>query len=237
MTSSVATTIVERLIAAGDPERAVGQQRYMKSAMPFHGVKVPAVRKIVADVVRARPIDDEQQWLDTVLGLWQEATHREERYAAIDVLNHRRHRQWLIADKRSLIETLVTTGAWWDFIDAIAGGAVGAMLANDRVATEPILRSWARHDDFWLRRTAILAQLKAKEATDPRLLRELIEPSMGDRQFFLRKGIGWALRQYSYVDPDWVIAFVNEHSDVLSPLSKREGLKVLLKRGAVTAIP
>ncbi len=235
--SRLATTIVERVVAAADPERADGQQRYMKSAMPFHGTTVPDVRKIVRKALREDPPADEAQWLDAITTLWRQASHREERYAAIDVLTSARHRRYLTVDKRALIEELVTTGAWWDFIDGIAPGAVGSMLANDKPGTVPILIDWARHDDFWLRRTAILAQLKAKDETDPALLREVITPSIGDREFFLRKGIGWALRQYSYVAPDWVIAFVEEHADDLPPLSKREGLKVLVKRGVVTEIP
>lgn len=235
--SRLAATIIERLVAAADPARAEGQQRYMKSAMPYHGVTVPAVRKIVAAVMREDPPADEAAWLDTITTLWRQASHREERYAAIDVLNNARQRGYVTVDKRPLIEELVTTGAWWDFIDGIAPYAVGHMLANDKPGTVPMLLEWARHDDFWLRRTAILTQLKAKEATDAELLRAVIEPSIGDREFFLRKGIGWALRQYSYVAPDWVIDFVSEHADDLSPLSKREGLKVLVKRGVVSEIP
>ena len=233
----LAATIVERLVAAADPARAEGQQRYMKSAMPFHGVTVPDVRKIVRKALREDPPEDEATWLDTITSLWRQASHREERYAAIDALTSTRHRRYLTIDKRPLIEELVTTGAWWDFIDAIGPGAVGSMLANDQPGTVPILIDWANHDDFWLRRTAILSQLKAKEATDPALLREVITPSIGDREFFLRKGIGWALRQYSYVAPDWVVTFVGEHADDLAPLSKREALKVLIKRGLVTEVP
>ena len=100
-----------------------------------------------------------------------------------------------------------------------------------------LLREWAKGEDIWKRRTAILSQLKRGKATDEELLFEFIEPSIDEREFFLRKAIGWALRQYSRVNPDGVVAYVEHHADRLSPLSKREALKALLKSGAVAKIP
>ena len=89
-----------------------------------------------------------------------------------------------------------------------------------------ILREWAKDDDIWKRRTAILAQLRAEQGTDTKLLADAIRPSIGHPEFFLRKGIGWALREYSKTDPRWVTTFVNAHPE-LSTLSRREALKHL----------
>ena len=229
--------IIEALRDVADPERARGQQAYMKSDMPFHGVTVPVVRKIVAERVRARPLLDADVWEQAVLALWRSAERREERYAAVELLNHARHRQWLEPARMAMIEEMVVTGAWWDYVDAIASIAVGQLLSRHPVEVSALLRQWAKGEDIWKRRTAILSQLKRGKATNEALLFEFIEPSMDEAEFFLRKAIGWALRQHSRVNPAGVVAYVQAHADRLSPLSKREALKALLKSGAVAAIP
>ena len=128
-----------------------------------------------------------------------------------------------------MVEEMVVTGAWWDYVDAIAGRGMGAMLAAHPRPVKAALREWAKDDDIWKRRTAILAQLKAKGETDTALLADAIRPSIGDPEFFLRKGIGWALREYSKTDPAWVLTFVEAHPG-LSALSRREALKHLERK-------
>ncbi len=122
------------------------------------------------------------------------------------------------------MEEMIVTGAWWDYVDAIAGRALGVLLGAHARPAGTLLRAWAVSDNVWKRRSAILAQLRSKRATDTQLLTDVIEPSIGEQEFFLRKGIGWALREYSKTDPEWVIAFVGAHPD-LSRLSRREALK------------
>lgn len=229
--------LLAELRAAADPQRAEGQQAYMKSAMPFFGVTVPQVRGIVSSLVRERPFTDADTWQDTLLDIWRRAAKREERYAAVEVLNHARHRRWVTPSVFPTIEELVVTGAWWDFVDAIASRAVGRALANHPAEVGALLRTWSVDPDIWKRRTAILAQLKRGRNTDPVLLFSLIEPSIGESEFFLRKAIGWALRAYSKVEPDAVVGYVVANSERLSPLTKREGLKTLLKSGAVESVP
>jgi 3-methyladenine DNA glycosylase AlkD len=90
-----------------------------------------------------------------------------------------------------------------------------------------VVRSWSVDPDLWLRRASIICQLGFKDRTDPELLSEVIIPNLSDREFFIRKGIGWALREYARTDPDWVRAFVSEHDAAISPLSRREALKHL----------
>jgi 3-methyladenine DNA glycosylase AlkD len=123
------------------------------------------------------------------------------------------------------------TGAWWDLVDAIATRHVGDVLARFRPEVTPLLRTWAQDDDLWLRRTAVLAQLKHKDQTDTELLREVLEAnlegSLHGRDFFIRKALGWALREHARTDPDWVRAFVAAHEDRLSGLTRREALKHL----------
>ena len=215
------------LAAAGDPERAAGQQAYMKSAMPYHGVPTPEQRRLVREVVtQLGPPADRDAWLATVTELWDGARFREERYVAVDLCRHRSARPWQDAAAVPLYDHFVVTGAWWDHVDEIASRLVGPALPADPAAVTPVLRTWARASDRWLRRTAVICQLGAKHGTDLALLTEAIEANLDDSDFFLRKGIGWALRQYARTDPEWVRTFVVAHP-ALSPLSRKEALKHL----------
>lgn len=222
--TGIRDAVIAALGAAADPVRAPQQHAYMKSAMPFFGVGVPQCRRIAGAAFRAHPPPDAGAWEAAILDLWRKAAHREERYAAVELLAHPRYARWLEPAIFPTIEEMVVTGAWWDYVDAIAGRAVGAMLAAHPGAVKAVLRAWAKDDDIWKRRTAILAQLRARRETDTALLAAAIRPSIGASEFFLRKGIGWALREYSKTDPVWVTGFVDSHEG-LSGLSRREALK------------
>ncbi|MET9023640.1 DNA alkylation repair protein [Actinopolymorpha sp. NPDC004070] len=213
------------LAAVGDPERAERMQAYMKSAMPFRGVPAPVLKQVCREVLPAHPVQDRASWAATVRALWDDAAFREERYAALALTGLRDYRGWQDAGTLPLYEHLAVTGAWWDFVDEIAANRVGPILAEDPATVAPVLLAWAVGEDIWLRRVAILAQLKAKGATDTALLRACLEPSLERPEFFLRKAIGWALREYARTDPAWVLAYVAEQEDRLAPLSRREALK------------
>ena len=237
MTARLAAEIVAGLGRLADPERAKGQQAYMKSAMPFHGVPAPDVRRLVRAALRANPLPSAASWQRAILNLWRNATHREQRYAAVEILLAKTHTAYLTPDTLPVVEELVVSGAWWDFVDALAINAIGPMLRADSHMMAGVLRCWANDGDIWKRRCAILAQLKFNHATDEGLLCAAIEPSLGNREFFLGKAIGWALRQYSKTNPAFVIGYVQTHADRLTVLSKREALKVLVKNGLVDAVP
>ena len=123
-------------------------------------------------------------------------------------------------------EEIIRNGAWWDLVDGVAH-RIFDLLRTHRPELERVLRSWSEDPDLWIRRSAIIAQLGAKTATDSELLAAVIEPSLADREFFIRKAIGWALREYSKTDPAWVRQFVERHEAALSPLSRREALRNL----------
>ena len=133
-----------------------------------------------------------------------------------------------------MYEELIVTGAWWDYVDAIAAHRIGPLLAKYPAAMRRLLRRWSRDDHLWKRRTAILAQLTFKERTDVRLLHACIEPNLGDTDFFIRKAIGWALRQHARTDRDGVAAYVNAHLSLMSGLSRREATKHLAPRSPLT---
>lgn len=225
--SAIRDALLARLDEAADPARAPGQQDYMKSAMPFHGVRVPEVRKIANAVAREHPFADRAAWEAGTLEIWRGATHREQMYAATDISIHTPYRKWLDGDAIAMVEEMIVTGAWWDHVDALAANHMGLMLARDPVTVRPVMWAWATDDDLWRRRTSIICQLKFKADTDLDLLFHAIESSMDSTEFFLRKAIGWALREYAKTDGGEVLAFVGRYEDQLSGLSKREALKHL----------
>lgn len=221
------------LAAAGDPQRAASQQRYMKSAMPYHGITSPEVRALVRPHLElaAAQLTDRSAWEKTIRALWDGATHREERYAALALARARRFRRWQDPATLTLYRHLVLTGAWWDVVDEIAGHLVGPIVTAHRSTEAQRMMAWAEDDHLWLRRTAILHQLGCKDDTDSELLAATIEPNLatsrfGD-QFWIRKAIGWALRQYSYTDPIWVRGFVDRQRQRMASLTVREATKRL----------
>ena len=224
--SPLTLAVRDALSALGDPDRAAQQQRYMKSTMPFHGVGNPQRRAALRPVWAAHPLSGTDDWRGAIAELWDTAERREERYAATDLLRLPRYRVWASQPDPAmlaLLRHLITTGAWWDHVDELASRPLGDLLRGHPDVVTPVLRGWAHEDDLWLRRSAIIAQLFSRHATDLELLSEAIEASITDRDFFARKAIGWALRQHARTDEAWVRAFVATHPD-LSPLSRREAL-------------
>ena len=202
-----------------DPARAPAMQAYMKTTEPFLGVRLPEVRA----VVKAHPPADLTVLLAAATELWRGAGFREERYAATMLLRAAPGAgRWELLP---LATEMIVTGAWWDHVDAVAHTTCELLQAH-RAAMTPVLREWAVAPSLWLRRSAVIGQLDARADTDLALLTEVIEANATDPEFFVRKAIGWALRQYARTDPDWVRRFVASHPH-LSPLTRREALKHL----------
>ena len=213
-------------------------QAYMKSELPYYGVKKPARAECSKQVITAHPLDSYAAWRDTALALYRGAKKREERYAALDLVGHRHYREYRERwSSFALYAEFIVTGAWWDLVDETAVQHLGRLMATQTSKCSAKMRKWLAGRDMWRRRSAIICQLKLKERTDTELLTEAIEASMDSSEFFLRKGIGWALREHAKTDPQWVIAFVQQRQDRLSPLSKREALRRVLKDGLIDAIP
>jgi 3-methyladenine DNA glycosylase AlkD len=178
----------------------------MKSATPFLGVRVPAMQTLTRGEARLRPFATSADLIDTVLRLWREAAYREERYAAITRLDTpaaRRHRDPALLPA---LEELIVTGAWWDYVDELAH-RVGDLLLGWPAEVRPAVLTWTRSDDRWLRRASIICQLGTRDRADVELLTIAIESAIDDSDFFLRKAIGWALRDYARTDPAWVRSF------------------------------
>ena len=213
------------LAALADPVRAAAMSAYMKSAMSHRGVARPAQKTLFRGVLARHHLDDRSTWEATVRELWDNASYREERYAATAVLSAGAYCEFRDPAALPLMQHLVVSGAWWDLVDPVAIGCIGPAVRSYRAELVPVMTDWARSPDLWLRRTAIIHQVGAKAETDTDLLSRCIAPSLARREFFLRKAIGWALRDLAWRDPDWVRRYVRDHEDVLSGLSRREALK------------
>jgi 3-methyladenine DNA glycosylase AlkD len=213
------------LRALADPARAPQMQAYMRSSMPYLGVPTPLRRAACKRVFAELPLADAAAWRRQVLALWRGAQFREERYAALDLTGVRAARPFQDLGALPMYEELIVTGAWWDYVDELASHRLGALLRRHPAEMRAAMLAWSRSDDLWKRRAAILCQLGFKRETDTALLYACIEPALGSREFFLRKAIGWALRQYAWTDPQEVARYVRAQGERLSPLSRREALK------------
>ena len=211
-----------------EPERAAGQQRYMKSSMPFMGVRVPVMQKTARAVFDRHPPADGGDWRATILALWREATYREQRYAAVELAVHRPFLCWLNMETVPLLDEFIVNGAWWDYVDRIAPAGLGHILSAEPKPMGVMMRGWAGDENIWRRRAALLCQLGFKEDTDLALLYDCIRACMGYREFFVQKAMGWALRDYARTDPGEVRRYVDANGSCLSRLTRREALKNLV---------
>ena len=227
----------EALHENANPEKAPGMQAYMKSEMPYLGVQMPALKAVCRKVFSAHLINAQKRWMDTILAIWRNADYREERYAAIRLGEHHAYEDFRTLEALPCYEEMIVDGAWWDYVDAIAPRLVGGLLTRYPKEMKGLMLEWAHSSDIWKRRTSIICQLKFKDATDVDLLQTCIEPSIDHSEFFLRKAIGWALREYAKTDPDEVIAYVTENAHGLSALSKREALRILIRSGQIDIVP
>ena len=225
MTHPLVQTIRESLAQAADPVRAPQMQAYMKSAMPYRGVSSQVIRRLCREAFTAHSLATAGEWRRVVLELWRRAAFREERYGAILLTESRRYKSYLTFQSVPMFEEMIVTGAWWDYVDPIASHSLGAILRAEPKRMKALMRRWSKDSDMWKRRASILCQLGFKKETDLALLYACIEPSLSHRDFFIRKAIGWSLRQYAWTDPKEVRRYVKANRDRLSPLSVREAMK------------
>lgn len=196
---------------------------YMKNHFEFLGIKNPARKEAQKDfIAAARDVTDERL-LQVAAGLWAEPK-REFQYVACDLL--RRWSPRFDPDAIDEVEQLIITKSWWDTVDPLASRTVGTLVTNHPQLVS-VMDAWIEDDNMWLNRTALIHQLFRKDTTDVDRLFAYVERQAGHTDFFVRKAIGWALRQHARTDPDGVRSFVAAHENELSGLSKREALKHL----------
>jgi len=203
---------------------------YMKTSMPFYGVAKPARAEINRELKRRFSIANQKEYQRAVLRLWQ-LPHREEKYLAIDVA--RTWRDFIVPASMPLYRRMIEEGAWWDTVDEIAAHLVGSVLLAHRKEIAPMMDRWIADKDMWIRRAAIISQLKHKDKTDHVRLFRYSLVQAAEKEFFIRKAIGWALRQYAYSAPKRVRDYLALNRDKFSPLTYREAARVLIKEGVM----
>ncbi len=200
-------------------------KRYMRDQFEYLGIKVPEMGKLLKQHIREHGLPPLAE-LDPILrDLWA-LPQREFQYAANGLLE--KFEGQLPPEFIETLEYLLVTKSWWDTVDTIATGTLGVHFKRYPKVRKKYLAKWRKSDNFWLRRATILFQLGYKKDTDFELLCDIIRENLGSQEFFINKAIGWALRQYTRVDPQGVRDFVA--ATPLNPLSAREALKWLEKR-------
>jgi 3-methyladenine DNA glycosylase AlkD len=217
----VVAEVRKALDAMAVPEDAEPMAAYMKNQFPFLGVKTPARRAAVRPVMKGA-----KEWSNRdLLGVAQQLMAQPERefsFVAADLL-----RKWsatLGSGDLVAVRALIETKSWWDTVDALAVHVVGAIVRGDR-GLQSEMDLWIEDQDMWVARTAILHQLMWKEETDADRLFRYCDLRAADTEFFIRKALGWALRQYARTDPEAVRSYVETNQDRLSGLTKREAMR------------
>jgi 3-methyladenine DNA glycosylase AlkD len=225
--SDLADTLMARLTAVyptgADATRAAGAAAYMKGIAPFLGLYTPDRRALSRTVVEGTPRPDEADCTAIALRCWA-LPEREYHYFAVDYL--RRHVGRCSSGFLPTVRRLVVTVPWWDTVDALASHVVGPLVSADpRLKSD--MDTWIDDDSLWVARTALLHQLRYNDATDADRLFSYCLRRADHPDFFIRKAIGWCLREYAKTDPEAVRDFVDGARDRLAPLSVREATKHL----------
>jgi len=220
----IARRISQQLRELADPDKAPEMAAYMKTSMPFYGVLAGPRDQLIRDIAPDIHLSSHNDYLALIETLWA-LPHREEKYIAIRLAG--RFKPFITPDALPLYERLIRQGAWWDFTDEIATQLVGTVLKTSPDQTWPTLDRWLLDPDLWIRRAALLSQNRLKSHTNPQKLFAYCLHLASENEFFIRKAIGWALREYARTAPDAVREFLAANAEALSPLSIREASKHL----------
>jgi 3-methyladenine DNA glycosylase AlkD len=212
--------IVDTLKSAGDPDKAIPMKAYMKHQFDFLGIKSPERRELSKPLLRKNSLPATDQIWPVIRELWI-LPQREFQYFAMELIekyNENMNKRWI-----DHYEYLIVHKSWWDTVDFVAINLVGQYFIRFPEMIPEKTGKWMKSGDIWLQRSCLLFQLKYKKNTDTDLLVSFILPLSVSSEFFIKKAIGWSLREYSKTDPDWVQSFILNHE--LPALSKKEGLK------------
>jgi 3-methyladenine DNA glycosylase AlkD len=205
-----------------NPSQAAPMKKYMRDQFEYLGIKTPKSVALQKAFYKECGLPKLLELDEILRDLWS-LPQREFQYMAMGLLG--KFEKQLPEKFIDTVEYLIVTKSWWDTVDALASHTVGTHFRRFPKIRERYLKKWRKSKNLWLRRTAILFQLSYKKETDFELLSEIIRENLGSDEFFINKAIGWALRQYAYIDPKAVKDFVK--STQLHPLSRREAMKHL----------
>jgi 3-methyladenine DNA glycosylase AlkD len=203
-------------------EKALGMEKYMKNLFPFLGISSPERKLICKELLAKKNLPEKPEAINFSKILWNKK-EREFQYVAIDLLD--KYKKQLEVDDIVWIEKLIVTKSWWDTVDFLAIHLAGEYFKKHKNKIDLITNQWNNSDNIWLQRSSLLFQLKYKQNTNVFLLENYILNLKESNEFFIRKSIGWILREYSKTNPAWVIQFLQKNE--LSNLSVREASKYL----------
>jgi 3-methyladenine DNA glycosylase AlkD len=211
-----------------NPTKATPMAAYMKDKFLFLGLPRTDLDPVVKPILKeVKPFVDTAFLHQSALLLWK-LPEREYQYVALSLLYQ--YTKQASPKTLELIETLVIQKSWWDTVDSLAG-VVGKLAWQFPKWLETI-ETYSTHENFWLRRIALLYQLSYREKTDQKRLFRYCLANAKEEEFFIRKAIGWALREYAKTNPEAVQAFLDKHKDKLSTLSIREASKYIIEAKA-----
>ncbi len=197
---------------------------YLKTDMPFYGVQKRGRTEIFREMKKRFPIEDNDTYRAAILALWAQP-HREEKYFAIGIA--KRYPVFIGYQNLDIYRQLIVEGAWWDLVDDVAISCVGIVHRDEREVMAPVIEEWVDDEFMWLRRTSLISPIKHKADTDHETLFAHCLRRAHEKEFFIRKAIGWTLREYAKTEPDRVRGFLLENRERWSGLSFREASKHL----------
>ena len=213
--------LYEEMIQHKNEEQAQKMSKYMLNKFEYIGIKTPERRKIFKNFFKEYKNEEKIDW-EFVNKCW-ENKYREFQYIAADYLKNMKDK--LTIDDIPKLKQLILKKSWWDTIDNL-DMTIGALALKDSNVNK-ILLEWSLDENIWLRRIAIDHQLLRKEKTNTELLEKILKNNLGQTEFFINKAIGWALRDYSKTNPEWVKNFIKENRENMAKLSIREASKYL----------
>ncbi|MDR7072989.1 DNA alkylation repair protein [Fictibacillus barbaricus] len=212
------------LHARASKEDAEPMKKYMRDQFEFFGLRSPIMKESLRGFLKEYGLPSRDELGAVLKQIWDKP-EREMQYAGMTLVD--KLKKQMTKEDITWIEHMIVTKSWWDTIDHIAKNIAGYYFMKFPEEIHPVTERWIASKNIWLMRSAILFQLGYKDKTDKELLAHIIKETKYDGDFFIRKGIGWALREYAKTDPDWVWDFV--HRVELSPLSYKEAIKNIKK--------
>ena len=213
--------IKQRFESMEDKENASSMSKYMRNLFTFYGLPTPKRKALYKDIIKEEKKQKKIDW--EFLDQCYEDEHREFQYVVCDYLIAMN--DFLTYEDIPKIKKYAQTKQWWDTIDCLDHVIGGIGLRDQRV--DALMIEWSQDNDFWIRRIAIDHQLCRKEKTHTELLEKILVNNFGSDEFFINKAIGWALRDYSKANPDWVRAFIDKYKDQMNKLSIKEASKYI----------
>jgi 3-methyladenine DNA glycosylase AlkD len=220
----ITISIIETLKEHANPHYAVKMEEYMKGQFQFLGINAPIRRELVKTLSSEFKHLTKDNKITVLNQLWDQQ-HREYHMTFLDLANQLKKQ--LALDDMPWLESKITTNSWWDSVDFIAPHLMGDILLRHPSKQKAYAYKWMETDHLWLNRSAIIFQLKYKDKTNIDLLSDMILAKCDCKEFFIKKASGWALREYGKNNPQWVANFLNNHKDVLSTLTQKEGSRRL----------